>query len=213
MEGLKERIEELKGELHLTTNALATKCGLGPSNFSRKMNGKDPWKDRDLMLLSQCYGISEEWLRTGRGEKYTTKPKEVAPTDGNGQPFYDVDFALGYSEFLDDTPAIPSRYISVPGYEKVDFWCRTSGNSMTPAISNGDIIALKEVTGWAEFLAFNEIYAIVTTDDMRTVKIVRRGSSPDTFTLHAINEEYEDQEISKASIRKIFKVIGAIKTL
>ena len=207
------RVQEIADEQHLSINALSECIGVGSSNMSRKMRGLTPFMPKDYAALGRAFGISEEWLRTGRGEKYAIKPKEVEPTDGKAKPFYDVDFALGYSEFLDDTPAIPSRYISVPGYEKVDFWCRTSGNSMTPAISNGDIIALKEVTGWAEFIAYNEIYAIVTTDDMRTVKIVRRGSSPDTFTLHAINEEYEDQEISKASIRKIFKVIGAIKTL
>lgn len=101
----------------------------------------------------------------------------------------------------------------VPGYEKADFWCRTSGDSMKPFISNGDIIALKEVKDWQSFLPMNEVYAVMTTNDLRTVKVVRRGADDEHFTLHAYNEEYEDQEINKAAITKVFKVLGALKTM
>ena len=34
-----------------------------------------------------------------------------------------------------------------------------------------------------------------------------------TLEQFAYNEEYEDQEISKSSITKVFKVIGALKTM
>ncbi len=63
------------------------------------------------------------------------------------------------------------------------------------------------------FLPLNEVYAVMTTNDMRTVKVVRKGSDDMHFTLHAYNEEYDDQEIHKASIAKVFKVLGALKTL
>ena len=84
---------------------------------------------------------------------------------------------------------------------------------MKPFISNGDIIALKEIDDWQSFLPMNEVYAIMTTNDLRTVKVVRKGSDDEHLTLHAYNEEYEDQEISKSSITKVFKVIGALKTM
>ena len=84
---------------------------------------------------------------------------------------------------------------------------------MKPLISNGDIIALKVIPDWTEFLPMNEIYAIMTKNDLRTVKVIRRGSDNEHFTLHAINEEYEDQEIKKEAITKVFKVLGALKTM
>ena len=138
--------------------------------------------------------------------------KAERPT-GDGKPFYDVDFALGFNGMYNDEPNVPSKLISVPGYEKADFWCRTSGDSMKPFISNGDIIALKEIEDWQSFLPMNEVYAIMTTNDLRTVKVVRKGSDDEHLTLHAYNEEYEDQEISKSAITKVFKVIGALKTM
>lgn len=84
---------------------------------------------------------------------------------------------------------------------------------MKPLISNGDIIALKQILDWNEFLPMNEVYAIMTTNDLRTVKIIRKGSDNEHFTLHAINEEYEDQEIKKSAITKVFKVLGSLKAL
>lgn len=202
-----------------TKNSFAVKVGISPSNFNRKMKregekGKLSFSNRDFALIHSATGLSPEWLRTGEGEMMSSEGLVSANKDGEDKkPFYDVDFALGFASMYNDTPNVPSKYVSVPGYEKADFWCRTSGDSMQPMISGGDMIALKEVTGWQDFLPLNEVYAVMTTNDLRTVKVVRKGSDDTRLTLHAYNEEYEDQEISKAAISKIFKVLGVVKAL
>lgn len=227
MIGVIERINELIKELGLTPNAFAKEVGLGSSNLSRKLKGNTPFTQKDFVKISDSIGVNREWLETGNGEKRTYSvgyDKKVINMSidkaftqcvhGNdAKPFYDVDFALGFSEMYNDSPNVPMKHISVPGYEKTDFWCRTSGDSMKPLISNGDIIALKVIPDWTEFLPMNEIYAIMTKNDLRTVKVIRRGSDNEHFTLHAINEEYEDQEIKKEAITKVFKVLGSLKAL
>jgi hypothetical protein len=45
------------------------------------------------------------------------------------------------------------------------------------------------------------------------VKVIRKGSSDNSFTLHSVNPEYEDQEIPKEAILKVFEVLGTIKKL
>lgn len=217
-EGLIERMEMVLSDLGLTRNAFSKSVGIGASNFNRKMKGLSPFTKRDFMLISKATGISREWIEFGEGEMVSNNgaivPQVKAErTTGDGKPFYDVDFALGFNGMYNDEPNVPSKLISVPGYEKADFWCRTSGDSMKPFISNGDIIALKEIEDWQSFLPMNEVYAIMTTNDLRTVKVVRKGSDDGHLTLHAYNEEYEDQEISKSAITKVFKVIGALKTM
>ena len=159
--------------------------------------------------------IDRDWLETGAGDKYVGEPLNGKETMQSvlGVPFYDVEFALGYDEMYNDTPNVPTKFISIPGYEKADFWCRASGDSMKPIISNGDIIALKAVDDWQSFLPMNEVYAIMTTNDLRTVKIVRKGSDDAHFTLHAYNEEFEDQEIPKEAIIKVFKVLGSLEAI
>ncbi len=228
MNGVIERVNILIKDLGLTPNAFAKKVGLGSSNLSRKLKGSTPFTAKDYLKIGEALGISRNWLETGEGSRYDDVIRmydrglvNMAIDKSVGQvihgkdakPFYDVDFALGFSEMYNDTPNTPTKYISAPGYEKTDFWCRASGDSMKPLISNGDIIALKVIPDWTEFLPMNEIYAIMTKNDLRTVKVIRRGSDNEHFTLHAINEEYEDQEIKKEAITKVFKVLGSLKAL
>lgn len=203
-----------------TKNSFALRVGINPSNFNRKMKeegeeGKLSFSNKDFKLILDATGLSPEWLKTGEGEKYSGAGVEALGESNTitSKPFYDVDFALGFATMYNDTPNVPSKYVSVPGYERADFWCRTSGDSMQPMINGGDMIALKEVLDWQDFLPLNEVYAIITTNDLRTVKVVRKGSDDMHLTLHAYNEAYEDQEISKENITKVFKVIGCIKAI
>lgn len=215
MDDIITRIKSVIADSGLTSNAFALKVGMNSSNLSRKLNGKVPITSRDYRLICDSIGVNKDWLETGTGDKYIGEPLNGKETMQPmlGVPFYDVEFALGYDEMYNDTTNVPTKFISIPGYEKADFWCRASGDSMKPLISNGDIIALKVIPDWTEFLPMNEIYAIMTKNDLRTVKVIRRGSDNEHFTLHAINDEYEDQEINKAAITKVFKVIGALKTM
>lgn len=215
MDDIITRIKSVIADSGLTSNAFALKVGMNSSNLSRKLNGKVPITSRDYRLICDSIGVNKDWLETGTGDKYIGEPLNGKETMQPmlGVPFYDVEFALGYDEMYNDTPNVPTKFISIPGYEKADFWCRASGDSMKPLISNGDIIALKVIPDWTEFLPMNEIYAIMTKNDLRTVKVIRRGSDNEHFTIHAINDEYEDQEINKAAITKVFKVLGALKTM
>lgn len=226
-EGIIGRIKVLMSEGADNANSFSKKVGIDPSGFRKKMKGESPVMPRDIKLICDALGVNREWLETGDGEKRTysvgydknainmaiDKAFTQCVHGEDAKPFYDVDFALGFSEMYNDSPNTPTKYISVPGYEKTDFWCRTSGDSMKPLISNGDIIALKQILDWNEFLPMNEVYAIMTTNDLRTVKVIRKGSDDEHFTLHAINEEYEDQEIKKSAITKVFKVLGSLKAL
>lgn len=223
-EGIIERIEVLMKKEADNPNSFSKKVGIDPSGFRKKMKGDSPIMPRDIKKISDALGVDREWLETGEGLKGTISKPTIRKDEVKEQimeeykalhsvPFYDVDFNLGFHEMYNDEPNVPSKYISVPGYEKADFWCRTSGDSMKPFINNGDIIALKEIPDWQSFLPMNEVYAIMTTNDLRTVKVVRRGSDDMHFTLHAYNDEYEDQEISKAAITKVYKLLGALKTL
>lgn len=214
MKSIQERVLEVITDQGLSVTGFAKKVDIDPGNFNKKMKGSLRFTKTDLDKINQTFGISAEWLLNGTGDMKSKfrAPIIVKPT-AEVKPFYDVDFLLGFAETYNDTPNVPSRYISVPGYEKADFWCRTSGDSMKPFISNGDIIAMKEVNGWQDFLPMNEVYAIVTSNDLRTVKVVRKGSDNEHLTLHAYNEEYEDQEIKKTAIVKVYKVMGCLKAL
>lgn len=130
-----------------------------------------------------------------------------------GAPYYNVDFIGGFDIIINDQTTNPDYYINYPPYNKEGVvWCNLTGHSMEPELSNGDIIALKEVNAPIPYLPAGEIYGIVT-EDYRTVKRIRLSSREGYVRLIPSNksEEYCEQEIPIAMIQKVYAVLGSIR--
>lgn len=149
------------------------------------------------------------------GERVTAL--EGAPTISytHGKPYYNVDFLGGFDIILNDQTINPEYLINFKKYEDADCWCNISGHSMEPLISNGDIIAIKQLNDWREFLLSGEVYGIVTKD-MRTIKVVTSSDKGDDYLkLIPVNksDEYQPQDIPKKLITHVFQVLGCMKKL
>lgn len=171
--------------------------------------------------IADYFNVNEEWLLTGEGEmlnsstSHKEEPSEPVISYTSGRPYYNIDFIGGFDMVFCDSPITPEYNIDFAPYNRDGVvWCNITGNSMSPRISHGDIIAIKEVVDWQNFLIMGEIYALVTTTDLRTVKIIRKGSDSTKFRLVPVNkEEYDEQEISKSMILRIFEVVGCMKRI
>lgn len=73
------RIRELIDDSLLSEAAFASKVGLAPSNFRKKLIGQQKIMPRDIKLICEARNVNTEWLRFGRGEKYVTEDDETAP--------------------------------------------------------------------------------------------------------------------------------------
>lgn len=174
-------------------------------------------------IISVFPQISKSWLLTGEGEmlnpvaggsEASEEVKNVNPEKSYtvGRPYYNVDFLAGFDLTVDDQTAVPDYLISFPPYDRPGvLWCNVSGHSMEPEISNGDIIALSEVLNWRDFLVLGDVYAIITTEGLRTVKRLRRGPSPDSYTLQPANPAYDPQPIRADQIARVYRVLTAVK--
>ena len=185
-----------------------------------------------LNTIIEKYSILNiEWLLTGRGEMLKQDVLSVATlgTDaadeqpassdkdtnnfritqeiGQGKPYYDVDFIGGFSEIFNSQTTVPLCNVIVPGFEKAQLWCNVTGHSMEPKINHGDIIALRECT--IHDIQYGEIYAVVL-DTLRTIKILRRGSTSDVLRYVPINQDFDDQEFPVSRILHVFEVLGSI---
>lgn len=131
-----------------------------------------------------------------------------------GVPYYNVDFIGGFDLVLNDQTVAPEYLIDFQKYNEATCWCNVTGHSMEPEINHGDIIALKIIED-KSFLPFGEVYAIVTTNDMRTIKRLGPAKTPDCYLLVPTNKspEYGVQEIPKDKILYIFQVLGCMKRL
>lgn len=161
-------------------------------------------------FLAYAPDVRSEWLLTGEGAMLKDKnvPAKVSYDPSVGAPYYDVDFIGGFNEIFNNQTTVPACNVLVPGFEKASVWCNVTGHSMEPKINHGDIIALHECS--INDIQYGEIYAVVL-DTIRTIKILRRGSTPDKLLYVPINKpDYEEQEFGISRIIKVFEVIGSI---
>lgn len=159
-------------------------------------------------IIEQFPELNRDWLLYGEGSML----KEDLPVINYsvGTPYYDVDFMLGFDHLYAPTSESPEYLINIPRYNKATLWCDASGHSMEPEINNGDIVALQKIDD-IRFLPFGEIYAIITTNDMRTIKRIGRGDTPDTYKLIPTNNNFPAQDIPIDMILHVYKVLGCIK--
>lgn len=206
----------------------AERLGISEGNIRGYIKGVVPKADV-LEKIVRTYDISPEWLLTGRGEMHkddfsrihqaksqeNEDPSEISTLEprismevGQGIPYYDVDFIGGFSEIFNSQTTVPACNIIVPGFEKATAWCNVTGHSMEPRINHGDIIALRQCT--VHDIQYGEIYAVVL-DTIRTIKILRRGSTPDVLRYVPINTDgFDEQEFPLSRVINVFEVLGSV---
>ena len=218
MSNILSRIQEIANNEGITITALERTIGASKGVLSRAINNGTDIQSKWVQTIVENYPLySASWLLTGRGEMSFQPSKEndenfsknvVTANPAIGTPYYDVDFHGGFSEIFNDQTILPTCNIVVPGMEKASVWCNVTGHSMEPRINHGDIIALRECT--IDDLQYGEIYAVVL-DTIRTIKILRKGSTAQTLRYIPINtRDFDEQEYPIRRIVKIYEVIGSI---
>lgn len=127
-------------------------------------------------------------------------------------PYYDVDFAGGWTSAELFSQQKPSFVISSPDFARAEFACNLVGNSISNRIENGSIIGLRKIEDWQIYFPTNEIYGVVTKNGLRTVKIVKRSKEkgfleliPDALP-HFNNPPYEPELIPINYVVEFYQV-------
>ena len=178
--------------------------------------GRTPSLEVIDAILRTFPDISAEWLMRGEGSMLKSEYNEDKPKISytTGVPYYNVDFIGGFDLVLNDQTVNPEYNIDFRIYNKADCWCNVTGHSMEPEISQGDIIALKELHDWKTYIPSGEIYALVTTEH-RTIKRVSPGKHEGYILLTPSNPspEYVAQEIPLSIVQRVYRVLGCMKRL
>ncbi|WP_301704996.1 S24 family peptidase [uncultured Parabacteroides sp.] len=207
----KERFIEYLKFKGLGQTAFEESAGLSRGSIAKKTGFN---ADSIEKIATACPDLNINWLVTGLGEMLSHSNDEEEPQISytQGVPYYNVDFIGGFDLVLNDQTINPEYLIDFQKYNNADCWCNVTGHSMEPEINHGDIIALKKIDD-ISFLPLGEVYAIVTTNDMRTIKRLGAGKTDDTYTLVPSNKspEYSTQQLPARMIRTIFQVLGAVK--
>lgn len=209
-------LDRIKEYYKLKGNAeLARFLGVAPNTITNWYGRKT--FDIDV-IYTKCVDIDMNWLLTGEGNMLSSESEkeEKLPSVNQtyeGAPYFNVDFIGGFDVIVNDQTRNPDFYINYPPYNQPGVvWCNLTGHSMEPEISNGDIIALREVTTPIQYLPAGEIYGIVT-EEYRTVKRIRLSQKEGFVRLIPSNksEEFCEQEIPISMILKVYAVLGSIR--
>ena len=203
------QIKRLADNEGIAIGTLEKKIGASKGVLSRAINNGTDIQSKWLRLIVENYPLyNPRWLLTGDGEMLKGETKQVSYNPSIGTPYYDVDFFGGFSEIINNQTVVPTCNVLVPGLEKATVWCNVTGHSMEPRINHGDIIALRECT--IQDIQYGETYAVVL-DTIRTIKILRRGSSPSKLLYVPINiKDYDSQEFDISRILHVYEVVGSI---
>ena len=215
------RIKELIKEMGISQNEFASRIGTDCSNFSKQINGKLAITSVLTNKIIVELGISKEWLIEGKGEKHKTTTISnsktitlptniIRATATEGAKVYDIDVTAGPSGrslMFSSEQVIGS--INVPFINPENYIVKVSGDSMSPVINNGDMLAIREVKN-LNLIFWGQIY-VVLLDDYRMVKYIRKHNNPEFVILKSANKDYDDIEIPRDEIRALFVVENIIR--
>lgn len=220
-----DRVKEVFEESHLTRQQFADKIGLSLSAVnmwwwvgSKRQN----IRTRNLQLISEHFGVSMEWLKSGMGDKYAhndvVEVDAVSPLDNDivCVKQYHIDFGCGlaseptYEEIHESTPRpYPRSFFQQHNVNPSDCKIfRAIGDSMTPYIMQGDYVLVECIN--QDIIYDYNLYAIVSKSGLM-IKQLRKDLQTKTLTIHSINPNYTDvvfsAEQANEEILKIFRVL------
>lgn len=203
--------------LRFPNKTISEATGYDKGNISNFLKGKKPISDEFLDKFLTTFNLDKKEISISEAvilepqSSYKTIPNQLIVN----VPYYDVDFAGGWSSENLFVEQQPSFYINAPEFDKADFACNLFGNSISNRITNRSVIGLREIKDWQIYFNENELHAVIMNNDLRTVKIVKRSKSnkdflqliPDPKPEHNATG-YETQEVPVNFVRKFFEVVA-----
>ena len=207
---IKNRMRQYLAIKSLSAREFERACNLGNGVVGRL---KSTTQKSTYAKIDAASDLNINWLLTGEGSMLKADSADAVPTISytDGVPYYDEDFMLGFDEIGTPSSENPDFLIRMPGYERATLWCNASGHSMEPEINNGDIIALQRIEDFS-FLPYGDVYGIITTNGMRTIKRLGRSDLPGHYRLIPTNSDYDAQDISVDKIALVYRVMGTMKS-
>lgn len=202
-------VKEYRISHNLTQARLAEICGVTLRTIQNWEARQEAPKSVEVLLGALDTTDLKKPLPPKKPIPPTKKPESDIISYADGVPYYDEDFILGFTSLGTPVSETPEFLVNIPKYNGATLWCNATGHSMEPEINNGDIVALQLIDD-PSFLLMGDIYALVTTNGLRTIKRVRKSDAPECYKLVPSNPGYDTQDIPIDKILRVYRVIGNI---
>ena len=195
-----ERYEQLLRESGMKSYHVCQKLGIPPSTITGWKNGKHEVKQSTLKKIAEYFNVSLSWLMGESEERDGASGIAKIPVLGTvaaGIPITASENIVGYEE-------VPSVILERGDY----FGLRIRGDSMSPAIMNGDtVIVRKQNTADTGDI----VIALVNGENGTCKKLIKRQ---DGITLKSINSDYGDFSYTNEQIVSLpVTIVGKVEQL
>ncbi|WCM42454.1 helix-turn-helix domain-containing protein [Flavobacterium sp. CBA20B-1] len=210
------QLKELREKFGFSQETLAKKLNVSRKTINTYETKNDIPESKQQMLSLFFESISNKMLLSESDTEYEVKTKyEVKKAkNSNGVPYYDIDYAGGWSSEEVFANQLPSFFITSPDFEKADFACNLIGQSISRRIPHRAVIGLRQIFDWEMYFPTNEVYAVLMKNELRTVKIVKRSEKEGFLTLipdplPEYNQTvYESEEVPITFVSKMFQIVA-----
>jgi phage repressor protein C with HTH and peptisase S24 domain len=152
-----QRIRLLRKALNLTQAEFGEKIGRAWNTINRWEAGEREIPDMALKLISQVFGVSYNWLKTGQGEMWERREKALleeleARTREVLEKLVRIPVVghagAGFPESPADMEAVGYILVSKETFQKGGkFSVQVHGDSMEPTLHDGDFVVFKSYVG------------------------------------------------------------------
>lgn len=218
----KEIIQTILDREGLTASSFAKSIGITPTQIYDLQSGKIKKISSGVSnkISSRYPHYSLSWLQTGEMPIYTNQESEVnAEAYENSAsityvPLVNIDSVGGIHSLnsIDRSEQYVERMIPLPDARPGDVAIMQSGNSMAPTIPAGAILQIRQVQGWREYFGYGSDFVLWLTDERRITKqVLKYEPDPKNYvTCHSYNPEAADEELPKAMIKQVWKVVNVL---
>ena len=213
--------------------------GIQSSNFKGKNLESQPGGEMIVKILSIYPDLSADWLLRDQGDMLKTKCDNIENTSAvqtisNSKdkdkiltnkekndffsenekiiPLVSQTVAAGFgNENFAITEQDVKEFYNIPCFRHthVDFMIEVTGDSMTPHLNSGDIIACTIVRD-SNFIQWNKTHVIATKEQGLLVKRLMPANDDKHLKAVSDNTQYPPFDIPKNEITGIALVIGAV---
>ncbi len=217
-----QRVKQIRKELSLTGERLASILGIGKSALSMIETGRGALSERNRNILIQELNINPDWLDSGKGEMFNCPREEwqpfAKPTDNTlphqSVPLYNIEGTAGLVPlFVDASKVKPIDYIHIPNLPKCDGAIYVVGDSMYPLLKSGDIVLYKQMNDWSNIF-WGDMYLLsidVEGEEFITVKYIQKSERPGCIKLVSQNPHHADKDIEIERVRALAFVKASIR--
>lgn len=206
-----KEIKLIRKKLGLTQQQFAEKLNYSLSTVQKWENGAREIDEFNAGVIKQFENeISNIHQKTAQSINLENKVIEH-----RGVPYFDnIDGTATITTSFSDYPETPAFYIDYEHFNDCDAYIQVVGDSMYPAYSSGEIIAVKRIMNF-DVIQWGEVYFVVTNgnaNDMKTVKQLHFHEDLDKIILRSSNPNYKgDTVVKKKDILYLYIVKGKIR--